>query len=72
MMADKELPHLSPGHWNKVPGSQNSETFEFAPYKTEVLANEPDMAEVERQLAHARAQQELASQYPGRATNRKA
>jgi hypothetical protein len=65
-MADRDLPHLSPGHWNRVPGAENEEVFEFAPYKTEVLANELDTAEVKRQLAHARAQQELAGQYPGR------
>jgi hypothetical protein len=70
-MTGKELPHLSPGHWNKVPGSQFEETFEFVPYKTEVLANEPDMSEVRRQLAHARWQQEVEGQYPGRAKNRK-
>ena len=42
------------------------EVYEFAPYKTEVVSNEPDMSEVARQMAHARAQLELASRYPGR------
>jgi hypothetical protein len=68
-MADKEPPHLDPGHWNRVPGAANEETFEFKPYRMEVVANEPDMSEVQRQLARARAQQELAGQYPGRAKN---
>jgi hypothetical protein len=66
MGRDDDLPRLNMGHWTKTSGTQSEEVYEFAPYKTEVLANEPDMAEAERQLAHAREQQELASQYPGR------
>jgi hypothetical protein len=54
------------GHWNKVSGSKSEETYEFKPYRVAVVGNEPDIVEVQRQLAHAREQQELQSQYPGR------
>jgi hypothetical protein len=65
MGRDDDLPRL--GHWDKERDSpRGEETYSFKPYRTEVLSNEPDMAEAQRQLAHAREQQELASQYPGR------
>jgi hypothetical protein len=65
-MSDKDLPHLTPGHWERLRSPRNEETFSLPPYRTEVVANEPDMAEIERQLAHANSQRELEGQYPGR------
>jgi hypothetical protein len=66
MGRDDDLPHLEPGHWNKVPGQRNEETYQFRPYGVEVVANEPGWEEAERQLRHAREQQALAGMYPGR------
>ena len=55
--------------WTKTADKPNEQTFESRPYRIEVLpaADPADMAEAERQLAHARQQLELlAKKYPGR------
>jgi hypothetical protein len=71
MSRHEELPHLEPGHWNKVPGAHSEQTYEFAAYRTEIVANKPGWDEVERQLRHAQEQQRLARMYPGRRISRK-
>jgi hypothetical protein len=53
--------------WIKTADKPSEQTFETAPYGVEVVRNTIDMAEAERQLAHARQQLEpLAKKYPGR------
>jgi hypothetical protein len=53
--------------WIKTSDKASKQTFELSPYRTEVVRSTVlDMAEAERQLAHARQQIELTKTYPGR------
>jgi hypothetical protein len=53
--------------WLKTSDKPSEQTFELPAYRTEVVQNRIDMAEAEKQLAHARQQLELlAKKYPGR------
>jgi hypothetical protein len=54
------------GRWSKTSDKPSEQTFELPPYGTEVVQNTVDMAEAEKQLAHARQQIELTKSYPGR------
>jgi hypothetical protein len=51
--------------WLKTSDEPHEQTFEAAPYGMEVVRNTIDMAEAEKQLAHARQQIALAKKYPG-------
>jgi hypothetical protein len=72
----EDLPHLEPGHWDKVPGRHSEQTYEFRAYRTEVVSNGCDQQEetddeAARQMRHAREQQTLAGMYPDRCRPKK-
>jgi hypothetical protein len=59
-----------PTRWSQRRASFNVQTFDCAPYETEVIGHPYDTTEAERQLAHANQQLALQSQYPGRDRDR--